>query len=217
MAIIRANAVFQGPSGLPEDQFINTFHFDSSGTPYEDDAPLAAAALIEFYTAITTPTAAAVDWFLSNTLLPQAEIVTYNLDDPEPRIPTSFPFTIDPEPKSTDRNYPEEVAVCLSFRGAPPITARRRGRVYIGPLSTRAAETGLTTPSRPSPSFRNVLAESAVRLLASGGTGPAWVIRSLTPTPNTVLVQGGWVDNAWDTQRRRGLDATTRTIWPNPA
>jgi len=26
-------------------------------------------------------------------------------------------------------------------------------------------------------------------------------------------VQSGWVDNAWDTQRRRGLEATARTVF----
>ena len=31
-----------------------------------------------------------------------------------------------------------------------------------------------------------------------------------------VLANDGWVDNSWDTQRRRGLDTTARTTWAAP-
>jgi hypothetical protein len=30
---------------------------------------------------------------------------------------------------------------------------------------------------------------------------------------DAVPVTDGWVDNAWDTQRRRGIDRTARSTW----
>lgn len=41
-----------------------------------------------------------------------------------------------------------------------------------------------------------------------------WQWRIWSPTNNnSVLIDNGWVDNAWDTQRRRGVEATARTIF----
>jgi hypothetical protein len=42
-----------------------------------------------------------------------------------------------------------------------------------------------------------------------------WVVNSTIgdPLENTVLITNGWCDNEFDTQRRRGRDATSRTTF----
>jgi len=51
-------------------------------------------------------------------------------------------------------------------------------------------------------------------LLAPTETAGGWDWVVYSPTNgNTVNVDNGWVDNAFDTQRRRGLAVTARTNW----
>jgi hypothetical protein len=42
------------------------------------------------------------------------------------------------------------------------------------------------------------------------GDGVPWCIRSTTPSENFVPIVGGYIDNAFDTQRRRGPADTAR-------
>jgi hypothetical protein len=48
--------------------------------------------------------------------------------------------------------------------------------------------------------------------IAALGTGYDWCVYS--PTSNMLFpISQIWVDDAWDTQRRRGVKATTRTTY----
>jgi hypothetical protein len=120
-------------------------------------------------------------------------------------------------------DLPLEVALCLSYRAAAVTgvpQARLRGRIYVGPL-TAGAITELTGTHRPTPAstFVTALRNAAGLLLASSGTGidGAWSLlsRKQATTGGTPFnhIVGGWVDNEWDTQRRRGADPTTRSTW----
>jgi len=134
-----------------------------------------------------------------------------------PGTPPNYPFEEDvwnlvSAPSGTP--LPDEVAMCLSFQGerVPGFPQnRRRGRVYIGPLDI----SWLNTDGRPIASRISNLTTAAATLGAS--------LAALTPTVAlsvwsvtdgaAVPVTDGWVDNAWDTQRRRGKDATSRTTY----
>jgi hypothetical protein len=108
---------------------------------------------------------------------------------------------------------PPEVAICLSYQaakisGVPQ--ARRRGRVFIGPLNTSA----MGTDGRPATAFINALVGAADALKDPAGA-PDWdwsTWSSFDPTVSTVI-DNGWVDNEFDTQRRRGRKYTTRTTF----
>lgn len=202
-------AVFQGKSGLPEDQFVNTFHFTGEGT-YDEDASLAAAAVFAFYNATDLgPTYSPVSSFLSPWLENAYVIKTYDMSIPPVRVPTDFPQTrIAPTSAS---GPPEEVAVTLTLHGSvPPASPRRRGRIYLGPLNNSAVVSSTaTTRSLVHTSFIVALTERAEALV----DWPllTWCIKSVTPAVNYVPIVSGYVDNALDTQRRRGPDATVRT------
>lgn len=130
-----------------------------------------------------------------------------------------FPFTLDAATGST-WPLPLEVAVCVSFTGEtssqPGVpVASRRGRVYIGPLQSNAIDTSVDGFPNPSSGIMTALAGAASRLAALGGPGDGWwSVFSRTRWAWTP-VESGWIDNEFDTQRRRDLDATTRTLWDN--
>jgi hypothetical protein len=214
MTNIRAMFIGQGPSGLPEDRVVNTFHFQS-----DLDFALGSLAVIgavtDFYTGVgTSPNVQAntLSSYLSPWVSRTAEIRTYNLADAKPRVPITTALTLSDGQQLT--GYPEEVALCISVTGGAPFTARRRGRVFLGPLIPGSGTPANTeNPTRPTAAFMLDCAKAALRMATAGGSTAEWVIRSERPTENFVTITRGWVDNAFDTQRRRGPKSTTRKEW----
>lgn len=137
----------------------------------------------------------------------------YDLPGAVPNYPileTTFNLTTAP----TGAGLPSEVASCLSFQGARQAgfpQARRRGRIYLGPLLASVNSAG-----RPAAGFRTAIAAAAttLRTTISGlTTNPSWVVWSPT-NGSSVPVTNGWIDDSFDIQRRRGLAYTSRTVWP---
>ncbi len=137
----------------------------------------------------------------------------YDRSDPLPRAPRSegtWNFTTAPSGNS----LPPEVALCLSFQGVRQSgqpQARRRGRVYMGPLNSAALE----TTGRPTALTVTTLrdAGNALRTASVAAAGWAWTVHSPT-SGQDVSVSNGWVDDEFDTQRRRGREATSRNVFP---
>lgn len=198
-------------SGLPEDTTVNTFHFNA-GTPGSGDYNDIHDALASFYTGANTVAGATLMSFLSPVLSGDYELNLYLLDDPEPRAPVAT-FT-DTFSKGGPDGLPSEVALCLSFQADPvsgQIQARRRGRIFFGPLESGAVDSEGT---RPLQQLRDALCEAAERLMTeSGADSVPWVVYSRAGD-SFAAVEGGWVDNSFDTQRRRGEAPTNRQLWP---
>lgn len=212
---LRVMFVGQGASLLPEDRFVNVFHFHSaSGTAGESEYALAHVMVQNFYD-LTLSGGNSPGMFLSPYCLRNAQTIVYDLEEPEPRVPHPDPFILD---AAIGGGMPEEVAIVVSLHGPPPITARRRGRFYFGPISN--ADTCVVAgtnavPSRPAKGsaahVTQCLLASAQALLDNGqANGLLWSIRSTVPDVNYVPITGGWVDDALDTQRRRGPDPSSR-------
>lgn len=212
MANMRAQVVFQGFSNLPEDRFVNTWHFSNSLSAALH-VPNIVTTLDAFYKEENVG-GEALDEFLSPAVNRQYEYRIYDLADPEPRVPTIIPKSMNSAAATS--GHPEELSIVLSFHGAPPVTARRRGRIYFGPLANMNT---ITTASGSQYSSVHVniighLIEAANAMLtASNANTGGWAIRSSVPTQNFVPVTGGFVDNGIDIQRRRGPDASARTNW----
>lgn len=136
--------------------------------------------------------------------------------------------------KRSEIDLPSEVAVCCSYQGTPAPgveQSRRRGRLFLGPLNQGASSTGPNGP-RPSAEVRDALGAAYSRLTASvdaeveavvysrpfPGRGPVERIDkpdlpALPARPAvTVGIDQIWVDDEFDTQRRRGLVRTGRTF-----
>lgn len=99
--------------------------------------------------------------------------------------------------------------------GHARMAERRRGRIYLGPLNTSCCGIGVggAGRQRPSATFMADVAGAAVALNADLATlGAPWSVFSRRDW-SSVGVVGGFVDDAFDTQRRRGAKATARNNW----
>ncbi len=215
MAILTAQYIIQMTSGIPADAVINTWHFL---TPSEIVLPAelddVVAALKQFYDS-PSPSGPSVDNLLSvdaSNQLRRIKIHKRTAIKPEPTLREEVYTT---SQAGVGGSFPHEVALCLSSRSVPDagvVQRRRRGRVYIGPLSdhiTMISRAGGDV--RPSASARSTLASAAGRL--RDRTGPAIWSTYSTVDGAAVPVVNGWVDDAYDTQRRRGTKALVRTTW----
>jgi len=204
MTLCRALVTFPAASADSEDIVVNTWHFDLASTD-EGGTTDATTALDAFYTSFITSLSASHTWA-------SGRIKWYDLTDPEPRAPihdTGFAIS----GTASANQLPRECSICVSFQGdqvSGVSQARRRGRIYLGPWGTGANNTSGMVAS----SLVTTLATACGTLLSASEADAdyQWVVYSRT-TGLAVPVTNGWVDDAWDTQRRRGVDATTRTVF----
>lgn len=220
MGIALAQAFLPNVSGIVEDGYVNTFHFETPGADVSGgDAAQIVTAVAEFYVDVRTTDA--VGQYLGESISRVAsacQVKVYDLGQAEPRVPIDIGSFTMPAPASGDE-LPSEVALCLSYKGqiiAGDVPARHRGRIYIGPLTTGAASFA-TTPCRPLGALQTDLLDAAEALQDAATLGGfAWVVYSRVDAA-PYIINDAWVDNAFDTQRRRGAPPTsraTRSIFP---
>lgn len=130
-------------------------------------------------------------------------VTLYDLDDAKPRAPRAVSSeNVGAAPAAS---CPREVALCLSFyadRNLP----RQRGRIFLSP-----AARGLTgLGARPTATQMNDALAMADAFSALGGVNVDWSIKSTADGDVFKKVTHAWVDDEWDTQRRRGLRSTGR-------
>lgn len=200
MAIVIAQARFTTPTGV----MVNTFNFNNAVADYATHAADCAAAIVSFYTG---PPGSTFGAFMANWVKRQWEIRLYNRNDPKPREPTivgaNLPTPVS-MPANTHNFIPMDSAICLSYNAAAPVTRRKRGRIYIGGLTSDWISYGdvdksvtVTFAANTPPAYlvaaANVLRQSPV----------GWVIHSTAAGADYPIV-GGHIDDEPDTQRRRG-------------
>lgn len=227
----------QGASGLPHDVYVNDFAFTGYDTGNPTMADEVTTAIADaFYNNAGSTAGVSVGYLLSPGISRAADGVTVDIYDLTGHLdgsPHGSPiatrsFTLD---ASGDiYALPEEVAIALSIHGDlsgvverqpnpayPPTlpkffrpAARRRGRLFIGPLALNQAITE-SGESRVSTQAKTVLTYAATALwdVFAGG----WCVWSRADE-TLYSVTGGWVDDAFDTQRRRGDAPLSRTLWP---
>lgn len=215
MPTYRVDAILAYSTELPRDVAINTFHvFSEDPLSGEGAANDIFDAVEDFYNGANTTLP--VGDYLSSTIArggSKCRLTVRNVEADGPPLYERF-WSLDSTSSSTQ--LPLEVACCLSYRGANPggvPAGRTRGRIYVGPLNTTAQNGGGDVLSRPSSGFRADLAVAAGRLRSDLLAADApWVVYSRVGE-DSWTVTGGWIDDTWDTQRRRGVEATTRTTW----
>lgn len=204
-------------TGIPEDVITNVWHFRFGGidpiTPA--DYALLRGQLETFYESVYN---AAIGTTMAPWCRPALTVMeAFNLADPTPRVPvftTTVPLTVS---ATGTPDTPPELAVCLSYQadlasGEPQ--ARRRGRIFLGGWGTVMGLGGASAFPDVTSQVRTGICAAATALRTAGETNDwVWVVHSrVAPVPDQV-VTNGWVDNAPDTQRRRGNAATARTTW----
>jgi hypothetical protein len=215
--IIRAQAVLTATTAIPRDNFVNTFHFlpmELAVTP--EDITSVQAMVADFYTHVGGSGHSLGDLLgASVSRVANACLVNvYDLGNAHPRPPHTSTFTM-PARTGTGVNLPLEVA-CVASMYADRNIARHRGRIYLGPLQELCMTTSSAGVPIVAPSYRDDVIEAMERLVAGtaavAGVTPQLAVYSRADGVARV-VQHGWVDDAFDTQRRRGPRATTRTVW----
>lgn len=137
----------------------------------------------------------------------------YDLEAPEPRVPLlESEMTLLPAPGEAAQ-LPPETAVCLSFKGtyaSGASNARRRGRVFLGPLEAGMLSNVTSTPVVTQSKVDSILTAAFVLSLNLTNDGHYLGIYSRADSFVYRAVEA-WIDDATDTQRRRGLDPGQRT------
>lgn len=215
MVIMRLQHSFQGISGLPEDQYVNTFHFiaaDLSGFDFQALALIVRA----FYSATPAGESLAIKNYLSGIAdEPGERVKIYDLADAMPRNPLYDEiFSPASMGSASTGTLPSECAVALSY-SAPPLAGipppQLRGRIYLGPWSNLAlAGGGVGVPPSVDFGLRTIITKSAKETaLAAEASGAVWAVYS--PTRGAAAeISTFWCDDAWDIQRRRGEKPTER-------
>lgn len=198
-------------SNIARDNISNTFcFFAAKAFGYEWDNAL---DMVEDLYCTTAPdSTAALGAYINSTIKRQARLQAYVIEDSPPRAPV-LEREITLPTQATGTQLPAEVAVTCSFQGtrqSGSSQARRRGRIFLGP--TVALNSGSTTTV--SETMVNNIAAQFTEMKAASDASVDYQWRIWSPTDgSSVLVDNGWIDNAWDTQRRRGPRATSRTVW----
>jgi len=203
MPDIRAQVIIKTTSGVSDDFVTNTWAFHVNDQV--DNTPDVADALWAFYNAFET-------YYPATIAQNGHEIKFYELPGLTPNYPfyeTTRNFTGAP----TGTTLPSEVSLVCSFQadrisGFPQ--SRRRGRIYFGPL-----DEALNNNGRPTDAARTAFCaqmENLFDAVIAVEAGCYWGVWSSTDGSISPVVNG-WVDNAWDTQRRRGVSSTARTTW----
>lgn len=208
MARAIVQVTLERKNALPADAIVNTWHFESDDA-FGTSAPGLADRISTFYQSLGL-------WFGAQ-LSGNADIKMYDFDDPKPRVPVHVDdFTFTPSTAA----FPAECCVCLSMEAeqqSGTLKARRRGRVYLGPINGGPMSQASSDVRIPEAS-RQELVDKA-NTMAVGGSG-AFRLAIYSPTTQQ---SGGtvdeswhdvttlWVDDAIDIQRRRGQASTQRT------
>lgn len=205
---------FDDVSDLPRHTAVNTFYFNQPGPPGwgEPHNPGNVLDMLDdFYTGKYDDQPQTVGMWLSANIKREVRVTAYRLPDPTPRSPVfEGTFTLPAAAGTTE--YPAEVALVMSYEaqkesGVPQ--ARRRGRIYLGPFNAEVAGDG-----RPGSVLINSIAYAGKGLKNAADASVEWEWVVWSPTSDSyALVHRGWIDNAWDTQRRRGIDASSRTVF----
>ncbi len=191
MPDIDYQVILHNANQLPEDRYVNTLYFNepSQGTP---DLTVTMDRIKAAYaTNLGGLIGGQVNGLTIKTYAP-------GLNPGGPLVTKDYGF----DPSAA--GGPAEVALCLSYY-AGQNSPSKRGRVYIGPFAASALG-----GERPSDGTITSLLNWAAAIKAAGaGSVSNWVQHS-RKNGSYNAVTNWYVDNAWDTQRRRGAKPTGR-------
>lgn len=244
MAAVTISVHLTDVNGIPADDAINTFVFvNSSSLAGPLSVATNVFPLLEgFYNGGATGPDQVGHYLAGNIDRTPAKMhmIAYKLADTGsvvPALPLGGPiathtWTLEPTPGSAV-DLPRECAAVLSLQtpaaGIPEDTpggvpgprgdthpaARRRGRIYLGPLNASCMGTGTNGPGL-TPAFRNAVGMRYGDLLTGVDTLPGlthfwgiWSRKNGAIYPITTA----WMDDAFDTQRRRGIGASARSVF----
>ena len=210
---------------------------DPTAISAADLASTVSVAVIAFWNTTAAGATLSVASYISNRISRAAnatKIQGYKLQDGPSHsveLPEGPPVFTDafqlnaPGSGPAGGDLPGEVAICMSFhgpldglalavggtgkthKGGTRPQSRVRGRCYIGPFNSIAIDSPASEYTSAG-AYKDIAhAGGALRLAA-----PSWAVWS-RKNGTTTIINGGFVDNEWDTVRRRRVAATTRALF----
>lgn len=207
---VHAQVIIPSSGALPQDTCVNNFSFtiDDAVATLVAGATTLGADLATFYGDMQP-------YMNGIAKLSLMTIKWYDRSDPLPRSPffTSAALGV---ADGVGAPLPSEVSLCMSFHAAIASgihPARRRGRIFL-PFLDSSENTNIHSDGAPTTTLTAALRDAGQDLMTVVNARPwsKWCVRSDIDDVSSPVV-GGYVDNAWDTQRRRGTRATARNSW----
>lgn len=210
-------------SGLPADEIVNDFAVRFIDNPTQAELTQVMSDVGNFFSAGAVQNDRVGTW-ISGWVNRGAthRIAAYQIVDGPLGSPEFEMNWLGPSANADPNSLPQELAACLSFHadltgypeeaGPTHPKARRRGRIYVGPLTSTAVDTGQFAARLAGP--------FTLALRARGGQmgrdilshGAEWCVWSRA-AQDLYPVVAGWTDDAPDTQRRRGVAPTARIVF----
>lgn len=221
MTIVRFDTILQSVTGIPADNVVNSWHFfTAAGVLGPNDYDNVRDMLKDFFTKSYTKSGVSklslAAYIPTSTITSTALVRAYILGT-TPGAPPDYTSSFTAPAGSASSALPAEVALCLSYQAALEDNvnqARRRNRKYIGPFASNA----LGTNGRPSPGLIDTMTLAAREMLQAAQASVTWEWVGYSKTnAGSWEIDNGWVDNAWDTQRRRGPVGSSRQPWADNA
>ena len=235
---VLARVVLAHKSGLPEDRASNDWAFT-----FDDSVGTAAVAEIysrleDFYNNANTHFALSNYIALEMSRAASADsIQIYDITGHEDGSPHGSPIDMSSFTLGAGQVAswtPSEVCIVLTMHAngysavpetavnpsPPPATirprSRYRGRIYLGPINGGSMSADANDVVRPKADFVTDCDVAVTRLMDDEDLALLCVWSRADATLRHVGADGQWsIDNAFDTQRRRGVAPTTRTVlWP---
>jgi hypothetical protein len=226
---VRVQHAYKHKSGLPEDDIVNTWYFATNPTVTTTAAATELAdAVCDFYDSTHGSTGAVRTYIAETQMAPlRHHVKVYDMLQAKPRAPIYERNDANGTANNTGTAMPSELAVAMSYRGelASGIDmARRRGRIFLGPLNATVMDVDTATNvSRPPAAFRDAIIGAAGGMRTRVRTaGWEWVLLSTTNWvegeglfgPGVHVIRQVSVDNAFDIIRKRGKAPSVRTMGP---
>jgi hypothetical protein len=201
MTVIRCQVTLKTTSNMPEDYISNTFYYRGPGE-LEGLKNIAGNKLTGFYQSLG-------GGYLSPLLSQFGHTIKfYDQEIAKPNPPFNvreFDFLA----PLAGGSLPSEVAVVVSFSGgliSGVSPGSSRGRVYLGPISASNIQLNGMMPNQ----FCEDIAGFAAELANAGGAAEHCIWSDKLQQDFGITEY--WVNNEYDTQRRRGRKATFRAI-----
>lgn len=228
MAIVRATVRLHRDSNMAIDDSVNVWHFQGVFEPFTPGDSIAVAdALSQFYESIYMFYGSQMIRGIGLGMTTEFANVVVGAagpdDDVISKVLYSVPGPGQAFPAAVGDNYPEEVAVCLSFSGdiqgiseesgQTRPASRRRGRIYLGPLTNNIAWSG-SGHNIELPATGGAILDAYEAFIANLQTiadPPVHIVYSPTSAVG-YPIRSASVDNAFDTMRSRGRAPTDRLV-----
>jgi hypothetical protein len=190
MATHKAQVSMTFDTAFARDKIVNTLYF---GDIASTDWDALATDLCDIYQ----------DHWLDGGAR-EVKVDFYDVESPAPHFPIGS-HTRNAGVIGPASHCPREVALCLSYYAERNLP-RQRGRIYL-PITGTSHNPAM----RPNPTIMNKALAMGGFFAALGGADIDWRVWSPTDSEGRD-VTNTWVDDEWDTQRSRGLRATTRVL-----